>query len=83
MLGLGMVATATRTLLENLDRIPNEDSRTKVSILAFDTSLYFFSIQVCYPPSSMSFPDTLVARIHRIDNVGSFRYRRRVPAKAQ
>ncbi|KAF9787909.1 protein transporter SEC24 [Thelephora terrestris] len=41
----GMVATATRTLLENLDRIPNEDSRTKVSILAFDTSLYFFSIQ--------------------------------------
>jgi protein transport protein SEC24 len=41
-----MVATATRTLLENLDRIPNEDSRTKVSILAFDTSLYFFSIQV-------------------------------------
>ena len=42
----GMVATATRTLLENLDRIPNEDNRTKVSILAFDTSLYFFSIQV-------------------------------------
>lgn len=41
----GMVATATRTLLENLDRIPNEDSRTKVSILAFDASLYFFSIQ--------------------------------------
>ena len=42
----GMVATATRTLLENLDRIPNEDNRTKVSVLAFDTSLYFFSIQV-------------------------------------
>jgi len=42
----GMVATATRTLLENLDRIPNEDNRTKISILAFDTSLYFFSIQV-------------------------------------
>ena len=44
----GMVATATRTLLENLDRIPNEDDRAKVSILAFDTSLYFFSIQVSY-----------------------------------
>ena len=42
----GMVATATRTLLENLDRIPNEDDRARVSILAFDTSLYFFSIQV-------------------------------------
>ena len=47
----GMVATATRTLLENLDRIPNEDNRTKVSILAFDTSLYFFSIQVGKLPS--------------------------------
>jgi hypothetical protein len=46
ILVLGMVATATRTLLENLDRIPNEDNRTKVSILAFDTSLYFFSVQV-------------------------------------
>jgi hypothetical protein len=42
-----MVATATRTILENLDRIPNEDQRTKVSIIAFDTSLYFFSIPVC------------------------------------
>ena len=41
-----MVATATRTLLENLDRIPNEEDETRVSILAFDTSLYFFSIQV-------------------------------------
>lgn len=38
-----MVATATRTLLENLDRIPDEDSRAKVAIIAFDVSLYFFS----------------------------------------
>jgi hypothetical protein len=42
----GMVATATRTILENLDRIPNEDERTKVSIIAFDASIYFFSIAV-------------------------------------
>lgn len=41
-----MVATATRALLENLDRIPNEDQRTKVAIIAFDTSLYFFSMPV-------------------------------------
>ena len=41
-----MVATATRTLLENLGRIPDEDNRTKISIVAFDSSLYFFSIQV-------------------------------------
>ncbi|KAG2343076.1 protein transporter SEC24 [Suillus weaverae] len=40
----GMVATATRTILENLDRIPNEDERTKVAIIAYDTSLYFFSM---------------------------------------
>lgn len=43
----GMVATATRTILENLDRIPNEDNRTKVAFIAFDTSLHFFSLPVC------------------------------------
>ncbi|THU98128.1 hypothetical protein K435DRAFT_965084 [Dendrothele bispora CBS 962.96] len=48
----GMVATATRTILENLDRIPDEDSRTKIAIVCFDVSLYFFSLP---PPSS---PDT-------------------------
>ncbi|KAI0252493.1 protein transporter SEC24 [Lactifluus subvellereus] len=40
----GMVATATRTILENLDRLPNEDQRTKVAIIAYDTSIYFFSM---------------------------------------
>lgn len=41
-----MVATATRTILENLGRIPDEDQRTKVAIICYDTSLYFFSIPV-------------------------------------
>lgn len=41
-----MVATATRTIMENLDRLPNEDQRTKVAIVGFDTSLYFFSMPV-------------------------------------
>jgi protein transport protein SEC24 len=41
-----MVATATRTILENLDRLPNEDQRTKVAIIAYDTSIYFFSMSV-------------------------------------
>jgi protein transport protein SEC24 len=41
-----MVATATRTILENLDRIPNDDERTKIAIIAYDTSLYFFSMPV-------------------------------------
>jgi protein transport protein SEC24 len=43
---IGMVATATRTILENLDRIPDEDGRTKVSFICYDISLYFFSIPV-------------------------------------
>jgi protein transport protein SEC24 len=41
---LGMVATACRTILESLDRIPNSDQRTKVSIIAIDTALHFFSV---------------------------------------
>lgn len=49
----GMVATATRTILENLDRIPNEDSRTKVAFIAFDVSLYFFSLPAGTTESSM------------------------------
>ncbi|EJC99351.1 CPII coat sec24 protein [Fomitiporia mediterranea MF3/22] len=40
----GMVATACRTLLESLDRIPNEDNRTKIAIIGFDVALYFFSM---------------------------------------
>lgn len=44
--GLGMVATATRTILESLDRLPNRDDRTKISIICFDTALHFFSIAV-------------------------------------
>lgn len=43
-----MVATATRAILENLDRIPNEDERTKLAVIAYDTSLYFFSMPVSY-----------------------------------
>ena len=42
----GMVATACRTLLESLDRIPNEDNRTKIAIIAYDTALHFFSMPV-------------------------------------
>ncbi|PVF93867.1 hypothetical protein CPB86DRAFT_876799 [Serendipita vermifera] len=40
----GMLATATRTILESLDRIPNVDGRTKVAIIAFDVALYFFNL---------------------------------------
>ena len=40
----GMLATATRTILENLSRIPNTDGRTKVAVIGFDAALYFFSL---------------------------------------
>lgn len=43
-----MVATAARTILESLDRLPNADGRTKVALIAVDTSLHFF----CLPPGS-------------------------------
>ncbi|KAF9568716.1 protein transporter SEC24 [Agrocybe pediades] len=49
----GMVATATRTILENLDRIPDEDGRTKIAIICYDVSLYFFSITPGSNDSSM------------------------------
>ncbi|KAF9485109.1 CPII coat sec24 protein [Pholiota conissans] len=49
----GMVATATRTILENLDRIPDEDDRTKIAIICYDVSLYFFSMTAGSAESSM------------------------------
>lgn len=41
-----MVATAARTILETLDRIPNSDQRTKVGILAVSDAMHFFSLPV-------------------------------------
>ncbi|PPQ86617.1 hypothetical protein CVT25_006801 [Psilocybe cyanescens] len=49
----GMAATATRTILENLDRIPDEDERTKIAIICYDVSLYFFSMTPGSTESSM------------------------------
>ncbi|UZJ52086.1 hypothetical protein CBS101457_001406 [Exobasidium rhododendri] len=40
----GMVATAARTILETLDRLPNSDSRTKIALIAIDTCLHFFCL---------------------------------------
>ncbi|CAK5261974.1 unnamed protein product, partial [Mycena citricolor] len=49
----GMVATATRALLENLDRIPNDENMTKIGIICYDVSLYFFSMVPGSTESSM------------------------------
>lgn len=40
----GLLATAARCILENLDRIPNTDRRTRLGFMAVDNSLHYFSI---------------------------------------
>ncbi|GAA6063672.1 hypothetical protein JCM10212_000408 [Sporobolomyces blumeae] len=49
----GMVATAARTLLESLDRLPNEDSRTKIAIIGVDSCLHFFTLVADQPDPEM------------------------------
>lgn len=54
----GMTAIAAATILESLDRIPNEDNRTKIAFIAFDDSLYFFSLTPgCTDPPIMVVSD--------------------------
>lgn len=38
-----MLATATRTLLDTLERLPNEDNRTNVAIITVDSALHFYN----------------------------------------
>lgn len=40
----GLVATAARTILDSLNRIPNADRRTRLAFLAVDSSLHYFSV---------------------------------------
>ncbi|KAH3667281.1 hypothetical protein OGAPHI_002930 [Ogataea philodendri] len=40
----GLLATVTRTILDSLDRIPNENGRARVAFLAVDSSISFFTI---------------------------------------
>ncbi|KAF9131018.1 COPII subunit [Mortierella sp. 14UC] len=41
----GMVATAATTILETLDRIPNDEGRTKVGIITVDSSIHFYNLK--------------------------------------
>jgi protein transport protein SEC24 len=41
-----MVEVAAKTILENLDRIPNNDKRVKFGFITVDTSLHFYSLKV-------------------------------------
>ncbi|KAI5453924.1 COPII subunit [Naganishia albida] len=58
----GMVATAARTILESLDRLPNADDRTKIGFIAVSSSLHFFSL-----PPGQAEPSMLV--VSDIDDV--------------
>ncbi|KAF9992378.1 COPII subunit [Entomortierella chlamydospora] len=40
----GMVATAAATILESLDRIPNDEGRTKIGIITVDSSIHFYNL---------------------------------------
>ncbi|KAI9491941.1 hypothetical protein BDB00DRAFT_830368 [Zychaea mexicana] len=40
----GMVATAARTILDSLDRIPNDQRRTQVGFITVDSSLHFYNL---------------------------------------
>ncbi|CCC71199.1 hypothetical protein NCAS_0G03120 [Naumovozyma castellii] len=40
----GLLGTTTRTLLDNLDSLPNHDGRTRISILCVDNGLHYFAI---------------------------------------
>ena len=42
----GMVATAATTILESLDRIPNDEGRTKIGIVTVDSSIHFYNLNV-------------------------------------
>ena len=42
----GMVATAATTILESLDRIPNDEGRTKIGIITVDSSIHFYNLNV-------------------------------------
>jgi protein transport protein SEC24 len=40
----GMVATAARTILDSLDRLPNNESRTRIGLITVDSSLHFYNL---------------------------------------
>ncbi|RCI02763.1 COPII subunit [Rhizopus stolonifer] len=40
----GMLATAARTILDSLERLPNDESRTRVAIITVDSSLQFYKL---------------------------------------
>ena len=44
--GTGMVAAASRAILDNIDAIPNREKRTRVGIITVDSSVHFYNLNV-------------------------------------
>ncbi|EIE85083.1 hypothetical protein RO3G_09793 [Rhizopus delemar RA 99-880] len=40
----GMLATAARTIFDSLERLPNDENRTRVAIITVDSSLHFYKL---------------------------------------
>lgn len=40
----GMLATAARTILDSLERLPNNENRTRVGIITVDSSIHFYNL---------------------------------------
>ncbi|KAK9465986.1 hypothetical protein V1512DRAFT_287066 [Lipomyces arxii] len=53
----GLVATAARTIVESLDRIPNKDKRTRLAFICVDSSLHYFTVA---PPPQSQDPSMIV-----------------------
>jgi protein transport protein SEC24 len=79
----GMVATATRTIMESLERLPNQDGRTRISLIGFDSALYFFSMPVRRPAGApWPHAHVVAARSGGAAHAGRVRHRRRLPPTA-
>ncbi|KAK9467261.1 hypothetical protein V1512DRAFT_291038 [Lipomyces arxii] len=53
----GLVATAARTILESLDRIPNNDKRTRIGFICVNESLNYFTIESTGDPNLLVVSD--------------------------
>ncbi|KAG2212669.1 hypothetical protein INT47_000646 [Mucor saturninus] len=49
----GMLATAARTILDSLDRLPNYESRTRVGIITVDSAIHFYNLNPSLPEPQM------------------------------
>ncbi|KAI7951651.1 hypothetical protein MJO28_007335 [Puccinia striiformis f. sp. tritici] len=83
-------ATAARTLSDTLDSMPNEDSWTRVTIIAVDSSLIFFSLTANSSESSMlvvgdvedvSLPIFQAFTYKLISHISGYRWQLHVQAK--